>query len=458
MKRLTTRSLRSRLTLRMVAIVAAAIAVSCLLPVAVFTSLDRHQSVIPDPRDPIVVRDAVSVTTNGQLQLVATESLNKLWHETPDVWIFVHDDNGRSLFQHGPNDVVINEDAIAAADAVMRAVLTDGYVPMQSQLVDTGHGQLNIVVGQGRQLPIWQALTMATNNLALLVFIVISAALIITIPWMIRHEMRGLELSAKQADSIDANKRGARLTNVGLPSEVIPLVDAINAALERLDEGHSRQQRFLAAAAHELKTPIAILQTRVETTIEGKARGALLLDLARLNTLADQLLDLQRFENDVALFDRFDFTALCQQVAADFAPLALSSGYALEFDSALEQFIVAGDRASMERAVTNLVQNAMAHGGHHGTIGLQIDIDGALVVVDQGPGIAEDMQDRVFEPFVRAGGHGPGAGLGLSLVRDIVNRHGGHVTVSNAPSGGAAFRIALPASPAPAKASQARSA
>ena len=456
MKRLTTRSLRSRLTLRMVAIVAAAIAVSCLLPVAVFSTLDRHQSVIPDPRDPIVVRDAAVVTANGALQLQPTKGLLQLWADAPGAWVFVHDDSGRSLFQRGPDEVVVDAKALAATDAMMSTVFTDGYIPMQSQLVDTPNGKLNIVVGQGRQLPIWLALTIATNNLALMAFIVISAALIITIPWMIRHEMRGLELAAKQADGIDANKRGARLTNVGLPSEVIPLVDAINAALERLDEGYSRQQRFLAAAAHELKTPIAILQTRVETTIEGKARGALLLDLARLNTLADQLLDLQRFENDVALFDRFDFIALCQQVAADFAPLALNSGYELEFDSALEQFIVAGDPASMERAVTNLVQNAMAHGGHHGTISLQIDIDGALVVLDQGPGIAEGMQDRVFEPFVRAGGHGPGAGLGLSLVRDIVNRHRGHVTVSNAPSGGAAFRIALPASPDPAKASQPR--
>jgi signal transduction histidine kinase len=99
---------------------------------------------------------------------------------------------------------------------------------------------------------------------------------------------------AAEADKIDVDMRGVRLTSAHVPDELHSLVRAVNSALQRPDDGIERRQRFLADAAHELRTPVATLQTRIEALPEGDQRSRLMLDVARLGNLADQLLDLQR--------------------------------------------------------------------------------------------------------------------------------------------------------------------
>ncbi|WP_275427151.1 histidine kinase dimerization/phospho-acceptor domain-containing protein, partial [Stenotrophomonas maltophilia] len=91
----------------------------------------------------------------------------------------------------------------------------------------------------------------------------------------------------------DIDRRGARLSPEGLPAEVVPLVESMNGALRRLDEGYDRQQRFIVDAAHELRTPIAILQAKIEASADIPLASRLQRDVARLATLAEQLLDLQ---------------------------------------------------------------------------------------------------------------------------------------------------------------------
>jgi signal transduction histidine kinase len=126
------------------------------------------------------------------------------------------------------------------------------------------------------------------------------------------------------------------------------------------------------------------------------------------------------------------------------APLVLSAGYEIEFNGGQGPVLAAGDALSLGRALINLVQNAIAHGGGKGTISIDVSADGTLSVRDQGPGVAETERERIFEPFYRIRPSDQGTGLGLHLVREIVDLHHGTVVVTAVQSGGACFQIRLP--------------
>ncbi|WP_457579969.1 sensor histidine kinase [Ensifer canadensis] len=233
--------------------------------------------------------------------------------------------------------------------------------------------------------------------------------------------------------------RGARLPDSRVPGEVRPLVEAVNGALQRLDQGYERRQRFISDAAHELRTPVAILQTRLEGMDLGPLRTRLLVDAARIAGLAD----LERIDRDGANFASLDLVSLCRDVAADLAPLALSAGCDISFTHGPDQVNARGDASPLERAVTNLVRNAIEHAG--GLISIHVERGGIIEVSDEGPGIPESERERIFEPFHRLQPRDHGAGLELHLVSEIVNRHKGHISVVCVPTGGACFRMTLPA-------------
>ena len=114
-----------------------------------------------------------------------------------------------------------------------------------------------------------------------------------------------------------------------------------------------------------------------------------------------------------------------RKMAAELAPLAIAAGYEISFESAIEHIPVRGDEEALERALTNLIQNAIQHGGRKGGIAVRVEPPATISVTDDGPGINTCDLERVFEPFYRSQGHGRGAGLGLNLVQEIVRRHGG---------------------------------
>lgn len=100
-----------------------------------------------------------------------------------------------------------------------------------------------------------------------------------------------------------------------------------------------------------------------------------------------------------------------------------------------------GDQGSLERALTNLIQNAIEHGGRRGLIAVRVHRPATMAVSDDGPGIPWPDRARVFEPFYRVHGRGRGAGIGLNLVQEIVRRHGGQVAISESPAGGACVKM-----------------
>ncbi|NUS21647.1 MAG: HAMP domain-containing histidine kinase, partial [Mesorhizobium sp.] len=217
----------------------------------------------------------------------------------------------------------------------------------------------------------------------------------------------------------------------GVPKEVTPLVDAVNAALSRLDAGYARHKRFLTDAAHELRTPVAILNTRLAALPATPERARLLQDAARLATLANQLLDLQRLDRQAEQCGPVDL-------------VAFAAGYEMSFEPAKEKLIVRGDRTAIERAVTNLVQNAIDHGGKAGRISISVRQPAVIEVLDEGDGVPPSERERIFEPFYRLHPQDHGAGLGLNLVRDLMQLHGGKVEVLDGKAGGACFRMIFP--------------
>jgi signal transduction histidine kinase len=274
--------------------------------------------------------------------------------------------------------------------------------------------------------------------------VLMALATMIATPIVIRRALEGLQATAGEAAQININQRGARLSAERVPEEVRPLVNAVNDALGRLDDGYERQSRFLTDAAHELRTPIAILNTRLESFPASPENARLMEDVARLSILAEQLLDLERLKRGSYQFAPVDLVRLGERVAANLAPLAIAGGYKLSLEVQENPVVVMGDQSALERAVVNLVQNAIEHGGHRGTITLSVQSRGVVEVTDEGPGISVEDRERIFEPFHRLETRDRGVGLGLNLVREIAELHKGSIVVLDGGKGGARFRMSLP--------------
>lgn len=408
-----------------------------------------------EPADEViaVVRDASTRQQNGELALRSTPALEKLRVEMPGLWFIVRDRAGHRLSEGSvpPEFASIGASLDGVSQARLGWNIADPPRPgARMQWVGSAIGEVQIVTGPGAQVS-WDralgaGLLAAFASLLPMLAIMILATWLAT-PVVIRSALGGLNEVIEEAGRIDVDQHGLRLPLATVPQEVRPLVDAINMTLERLDDGHERHRRFLANAAHELRTPIAVLTTRLGLLPLGSSRSTLLEDVGRLATLAEQLLDLERLRRDWrADMSEVDLVALVRDVAADLAPVAINAGYTLAVETAIERIEVMGDRASLERALVNLVQNAIQHGGRRGAILLRVDMSGGIEVHDQGTGIAEQDRTRAFEPFCRLGAGATGAGLGLYLVAEVVALHGGHIVALDAPLGGLRMRIELPVS------------
>ncbi|WP_409188624.1 sensor histidine kinase [Bradyrhizobium sp. RDM4] len=434
-------SLQAALLLAMVAVVVGALCASG------FVLAERDEDRVID-----VVQRALARDPQGGLILRPTPELKQLRGEAPDLWFLVRDRQGHSLSEGAvPAEFAAiggGLDQISQARLGWQLFEDDPRKPAaRLKRVDTDAGNVQVITATQGRLTGTKALFMtslAFLGIALPGLLVMATATLIATPMIVRRAFRGLDSTADQARRIDIHQRGARLSLESIPLEVVPLVNAVNDALARLDQGYARHKRFVADAAHELRTPIAILNTRLESLPSGPDKARLLEDSARLATLAEQLLDIQRLDRCAHPFARIDLVAIAQSAAADLAPLAIAAGYELGLDAPATPIETIGDAAALQRALTNLVQNAIQHGPRRGTIGIRVSSPATIEVTDEGAGIPADQREQIFEPFYRLTPRDRGAGLGLNMVREIVLLHGGHVSVENGPDGGACFRISLP--------------
>lgn len=227
------------------------------------------------------------------------------------------------------------------------------------------------------------------------------------------------------------------------PEEVRPLIDAVNDLLQRLKQVMESQKRFIADAAHQLRTPFAGLKTQAELALREadpeRVRHALqqiLSSAERCSHLVNQLLSLARNEpggHTYSSFKMLNLNRLAQESTMQWVPEALKKNIDLGFEGSNQVLPVRGDAIGLNEMIGNLLDNAIRYTPPGGTVTLRVGYeDGGAVlrVEDNGPGISEEHRERVFERFYRILGSGqPGSGLGLAIVREVVNLHGGRVTL-----------------------------
>jgi len=287
--------------------------------------------------------------------------------------------------------------------------------------------------------------TVADTRRIILVCALVAAALAALLATLLARRalvpVRRLSSGARAIErSGDAS---GRLPASSASDEVGELAETLNAMLASLERARASEQRFVADASHELRTPLTALRGNAAYIARHGPDPAVIADIEadanRLSALLDDLLALAR--EDAAAPVTGERLAL-EEIAR--AAAAADPGAVVVVEPGAEAATVPGERLTLERAVSNLVRNARAHGPEGGEITIRVAIHGenaTISVEDEGPGLDPVSAEQAFERFWRApGARGEGSGLGLAIVRAIAERHGGRVSID-----GSRFVIELPA-------------
>lgn len=253
------------------------------------------------------------------------------------------------------------------------------------------------------------------------------------------HGLRPLE-RLQGAIAARSHRDRSPLVAENVPGEVSPLLDAINELLARLDRVLTLQSRFIADAAHQLKTPIAALHAQYEVALRERdpasvreALRQLEPVLARMSRLVTQLLTLARNDPIAApalRLEAVDLNTLGLEVATAWVPQALARKIDLGFEESPTPAVIRGDEARLHDLLDNLVDNAVRYSRAGGRITVRVRATPrpALEVSDDGPGIPAAERDRVFERFHRVlGTSQDGSGLGLAIAQEIARLHGAEI-------------------------------
>ncbi len=256
-----------------------------------------------------------------------------------------------------------------------------------------------------------------------------------------------VEAIRQEVASIGAEALDHRVPVPASADEIARLAETMNAMLARVQEAYARQERFVADAAHELRSPLASL--RVQLEVDGRPEDEHLLD---------EVIRMQRLVDDLLLLARSDAGALAGPLeAVDLDDIALAeverlrANSEVRFDtSGLSAGQVSGSPEQLLRIVRNLLENAARHAASVVTVSLVESAEGVLLAVeDDGPGILPGRREQVFERFTRLDSsrarNAGGSGLGLAISRAIAEAHGGTLTIEDGAGMGARFVLRLPA-------------
>ena len=271
------------------------------------------------------------------------------------------------------------------------------------------------------------------------------------------HALRPLRAFASQVENVQPSN----LADMKISEDVLPefrqFSTSFNSMIDRLDEGFSAQRQFTGNAAHELRTPLALMQAQVELFSaehpdagpeEAAFLGLLQEQTEKMSQMTKTLLEMSELRS-VPCNDRIELAPMVEEVLADLTPLAEARGIALEHDGDAR---LIGSDTLMYRLVFNLVENAIRYSRPNAAVRVSACEEGGravLRIADGGPGIPEQFRKSIFQPFFRVDKSRSrecgGVGLGLSLVWEIASLHGGTVEVEASSEEGTVMRVELPA-------------
>jgi len=296
---------------------------------------------------------------------------------------------------------------------------------------------------------------------ALLIVVALAVALFATMIAVQPIDKLGQAIRARPDDDLTP------MDAVGVPDEVRPLVDAINLRMERIGAMLEARRRFITDAAHQLRTPLAVLNTQAEYALRQHSEGemrpaieALHHSLGSAIRLANQLLSLSRAEpinGLTAARQPVDLAAVARDMVVELLPLAGRKGIDLGIEDAGMPLMVSGNPILLRELIANLVDNALRYTPENGVVTVALDqspeiaASARLRVIDNGPGIPAEFREQVFLRFFRLDAADfTGSGLGLSIVREIVHGHGGEIGLDDTPDGhGLLVEVTLPLADAP---------
>jgi signal transduction histidine kinase len=260
-----------------------------------------------------------------------------------------------------------------------------------------------------------------------------------------RRALEPVREASTTAAAIGPQRTELRLPEQAMPKEIVPLVHAVNQALDRLEAGFRAQRDFTADMAHELRTPLAIVRARVDSLDPGPVRDALRADLVNMTRTVNQVLDIAELEAFIVGTEaKADLHAVCADAVTFMAPLAIETSKTIALTGDAGPVWVHGQAEALFRAVRNLIENAIRHTPPGVSIEVEVTKDGAVRVLDDGPGVPEADRESIFRRFWRRDRAKPDSrGLGLAIVTRVAEAHNGSVTVENRPEGGAIFTLKL---------------
>jgi heavy metal sensor kinase len=306
---------------------------------------------------------------------------------------------------------------------------------------------------------LWEVLTVLVFGLPLVVVLAGVGGYVLA-----RRALTPIDHLASEARRITADRLHERLSVPNQHDEIGRLAAVINETFARLESSFEQLRRFTADASHELRTPLSVIRGigevglgETRTPVEYKeAMGSMLEEVDRLTTLVETLLRLSHGDAGTVRLARsmIDLGQLARDVVSSLGILAEERNQRLTVDVA-DGISVTADRLVLREAITNVVDNAIKYSPRASTIDIRVHADGneaLLTVADEGPGIAPEHRERIFDRFVRLdearSRDSGGTGLGLAIAKWAVEVNGGHITVEEGPNGGSRFRITLPLIPA----------
>ncbi|MCC6755944.1 MAG: HAMP domain-containing histidine kinase [Solirubrobacterales bacterium] len=268
---------------------------------------------------------------------------------------------------------------------------------------------------------------------------------------------RPMRRMAAVAEGVDGGDLSARMPVEGTRDEARRLAESFNSMLDRLERAFERQRVFVADASHDLRTPLTVVRGQIEVLARNPDPGS--AEVQRVSHLVTQAISrMEAMVEDLLLLARSESAESMRLETLDLGPLLLAEVEGLSFTGDRDLVVgsitdrsVSIDREQIARALSNLISNAVTHTHEGGRIEVSARDQGsmvALTVDDDGPGVPTHERDRIFDRFARLSqsrtSTSGGSGLGLAIVKAIAEAHGGTVSCSGSPLGGARFEILLP--------------